>query len=436
VKLKNQRSLLAGAFAITLACGYVAVSDDGKAPEEKLYGPSRDPDRIILTWDGDPATTQTVTWRTDASVGKPVAQIAESGDGPDFTKAARKVPVVSQTLDAELGTAQYHTAQFSGLEPKTLYSYRVGDGGHWSEWNQFRTASDRPDPLTFLYVGDAQNDIYSMWSRLIRMGFTEAPRTNFILHAGDLVNHGSSDVEWGEWLRAAGWINRSIPSLAVPGNHEYSKTLTGGRALTEYWRPQFGLPLNGLAGLEESCYYVDIQGVRIVALNSNERREEQAEWLDGLLANNPNRWTILTFHHPVFSSAKGRDNKELREAWQPVIDKHKVDLVLQGHDHTYARSNLVSGVNAKSGDHGTVYVVSVSGPKMYEVELNPVMARVAERTQLFQVIRVDGDSLEYEARTARGILYDAFELRKSDGEPNQLINRIPPVPQRVEVSGD
>ena len=37
-----------------------------------------DPDRIILTFHGDPATCRAVTWRTDKSVTKAVAQIAEA----------------------------------------------------------------------------------------------------------------------------------------------------------------------------------------------------------------------------------------------------------------------------------------------------------------------------------------------------------------------
>jgi hypothetical protein len=136
---------------------------------------------------------------------------------------------------------------------------------------------------------------------------------------------------------------------------------------------------------------------------------------------------VLTFHHPVLSTAKGRDNKALREAWQPIIDKHKVDLVLTGHDHTYGRSNLQTGLSTQKG--GTIYVVSVSGPKMYELEKQAWMARAAEDTQLFQVIRIDGDVLNYQARTARGVLYDAFELRKAKGKPNRLISRIPATPE-------
>jgi len=412
-------------FAALGGIAYQSIAQkDSKVDERVLHRPTPVPDRIILTWAGDPATTQAVTWRTDTSVRKPVAQIAIDEDGPLFVKQAKLVEASSEKFTSDLNEALYHSVEFSGLQPDTMYAYRVGDGRNWSEWNQFRTTSDRPAPLEFLYVGDAQNDIWEFWSRLIRRGYTTAPTARFIVHAGDLVNRAARDAEWGEWHQAPGWLNRSVVSFPTPGNHEYG-AVPGKKQVAPHWRPMFTLPRNGVAGVEESNYYLDIQGVRMIALNSNERQKEQIEWLDKLLANNPNKWTILTFHHPIFSAAKSRDNKELRESWQPVFDKHAVDLVLTGHDHTYARSNLQTGVSARSDVSGTVYVVSVSGPKMYGLDREPWMQRAAEDTQLFQVIRVDGEKLHYEARTARGLLYDAFELQKQKNKPNKLTNKTP-----------
>jgi phosphodiesterase/alkaline phosphatase D-like protein len=414
------------AFGLMGGAAYVLVAEkDPKVAEEVIHRPTPVPDRIILTWAGDPTTTQAVTWRTDTSVKKAVAELAEAGDGPDFVKKAVTVQATSETFQSDLNTALYHSARFEQLKPATMYAYRVGDGYNWSEWNQFRTAEPGPAPVEFLYVGDAQNDIFQLWSRLIRQGFAEAPKARFIIHAGDLVNRATRDAEWGEWHAAAGWINRSVVSVPTPGNHEY-----GSKQLAPHWRPQFTLPENGVKGLEETNYFIDIQGVRVVALNSNRMQKEQAEWLDRTLSNNPNRWTILTFHHPIFSAARSRDNKELRETWQPVFDKHKVDIVLTGHDHTYARSNLRTGLSTREGTAGTVYVVSVSGPKMYNLDREDWMQRAAENTQLCQIIRIDGDTLHYEARTARGVLYDAFDLKKQKNKPNQLVNKVPQTAER------
>src|SRR5690606_23382882 len=90
--------------------------------------------------------------------------------------------------------------------------------------------------------------------------------------------------------------------------------------------------------------------------------------------------------------------------------------------------NLATGVRGRT-EGGTVYVVSVSGPKQYELKeypegKNPFRRRAAD-TQLYQIITIDGDTLKYEARTATGALYDAFTLTKRDGQPNEFAEQVP-----------
>lgn len=459
-------SLAPSAFACLLGATLAAPAfahDGHEHPTEKVadaavHKPTAIPDRIILTWAGDPAHTQAVTWRTDGSAKKALAQIARASAAPKFVEKVETVDATSQDVDTNLNHAHFHSASFKGLEPSTLYAYRVGDGVNWSEWFHFKTASDKPEPFTFIYFGDAQNDVKSLWSRVIRGAYSDAPKARFIIHAGDLINRANSDAEWGDWHASGGWLNGMVPSVPTPGNHEYerpraavdaaAKAVAGGTdaakkaaaaavkaQLSGHWRPQFALPENGPEGLEETAYYLDFQGTRIVSLNSNERREEQVRWLEGVLGKNPNRWTVVTFHHPIYSSAKDRDNKELRDLWQPVFDKYKVDIVLQGHDHTYARSglrvydNLGTGISARDAESGTVYVVSVSGPKMYNLDKSDWMRRAAEDTQLYQTIRIDGDRLSFEAKTATGELYDAFDLVKRDGRTNELVEKAPKTPE-------
>jgi len=150
-------------------------------------------------------------------------------------------------------------------------------------------------------------------------------------------------------------------------------------------------------------------------LNGNEKIEEQAKWLDGILTDNPQRWTIAAIHQPIFSTAKYRNESTLRNQLLPIFEKHSVDLVLQGHDHTYARSYRIKS-SAMTGDDakGTVYVISVSGPKFYQVETRyeGLMARIEAGRQLFQVIRVDGHRLYYESFDVKGELFDSFTLEK------------------------
>ena len=64
----------------------------------------------------------------------------------------------------------------------------------------------------------AQNDILSLWSRLLRQGYTSAPEADFIIHAGDLINRAGRDAEWGEWLLAGGWLEALQVARRDTGN--------------------------------------------------------------------------------------------------------------------------------------------------------------------------------------------------------------------------
>lgn len=142
-------------------------------------------------------------------------------------------------------------------------------------------------------------------------------------------------------------------------------------------------------------------------------------------------WRIVTQHHPVFSSGRERDNARMREILLPVLLRHKVDLVLQGHDHTYARGTIEEPVQkprrrAARDERGltTMFVNSVSGPKQYKFrehgwdDFAPTgvkLSRLAENTQFYQVISIDGGALHYAAYTADGRLYDEVRLTKTAG---------------------
>jgi hypothetical protein len=60
-----------------------------------------------------------------------------------------------------------------------------------------------------------------------------------------------------------------------------------------------------------------------------------------------------------------------------------------------------------------MYVVSVAGPKMYKVDVDPKWMDVfVEDTQLFQIINVDRENLTYTAYKASGEVFDSFKLKK------------------------
>lgn len=406
----------------------------------ETFSPTKEPDRVILNLTETPETSVAVNWRTDTTVTRGFVEWALATHGPEFLNLVKRVSASTEKLtvkrEAEpMVSANYFSAVLENLKPGEKYVYRVGGDGGWSEWHQIKM-QDPADELSFIYFGDAQNDIKSMWSRVIREAYKTMPQVDFMLHAGDLINRFDRDLEWGEWFYAGNFIHATIPSVMTPGNHEYGK----GVILSPQWRPQFNLPKNGPKGLEETCYVVNYSNLKVISLDAEQIDEspyfleKQARWVDSVLTHDPRKWTAITFHYPVFSTKPNRDNENLRVKFKPIFDKHKVDIVLQGHDHAYGRgmvSNVTSGVGVSDKVSGTVYVVSVSGPKMYDISNDPWMERKARNTQLFQIITIKNSTLSYKAYTAAGELYDAFNLIKSKNKLNKLVNQIPDSKERL-----
>jgi len=512
-------------FCLLISC-FLNVNAHQNWNEENFSSmahlPSPLPDRVVLTWNDNPTSTQSVNWRTDVSVKKGFAQIAIA-NANGRTLKPKKFIAETTYFKSDINEAHYHSVTFKNLEEDTLYAYRVGDGVNWTEYYHFRTASSEEKPFSFIYFGDAQNEVKTHWSRVFREAFRDAPRAAFTLHAGDLVDEHDMDAQWGEWHQGPDWVNGTIPVIATPGNHEYqsgsdakriwrtkagkninidiisyrndtpstfeaevqdsngqkgiikitdsgeivsvdkgieiitgfsemdlmNKFIFGGKAplydrlrdkseiktISSHWRPQFSFPIQDVPDdrLKETVYYLDYQGVRFISLDSNIETEKQVSWLRKTLEDNPNRWTVMTFHHPMYSPASNRDNKEMRQQWKPLLDEFKVDLVLSGHDHTYSRTGLIDSKDIKNiptgyqqaydPEIGTVHVVSVSGPKMYKITKGNYAKKLGEDTQLYQIIDIKKNELRFRAYDATGDLYDEFLIKKQAGKPNLLIEK-------------
>jgi len=451
---------LTAAVALAVAAK-LAAAHEGHGEQPPWQHASPWPDRVVVTLAGPPDRSFAVSWRTDASVDETIARITRADAAPRFDRQARTIRAVTESVGLrktkvgnaiyDLGfplngdRAHYHSVQFLDLAPDTLYAYQVcGAEGHCSEWFHTRTAPppEENQPIRFIYLGDAQNGVLSHWARAMRAGFAAAPDANFILHAGDLVNRGSRDLEWAQWFKAVGFIHGMIPAVPVAGNHEYDKLEIDGEerraALSILWRPQFRLPVvESLPKvLRETVYTLPYSdNLAIFILNTQAGMIDiQAQWLDHALAVSDARWKVVSMHHPVFSPAIERDNQVRREAILPVLRRHQVDLVLQGHDHAYSRGTSTFGPQRAASDTtdgsvGPVFVTSVSGAKMYEVkgeewdayfEEGFQLGRTAENTQFYQLVNVTSEQLRYQAYTVTGELYDAFTLSRDETGQNRL----------------
>lgn len=433
-----------------------------EAPEADITGvPGVEPDRVILNPTADPATSQTVTWRTDASVTNGVVEL-RTGDSTEEVTAATGEPFTAEnTVEGEY-TSRSHTATLTELTPDTTYEYRVGDGEeHWSPWYEFTTAANSEEAFEFLYLGDVQNDITEHGAPAMRDAFANSD-AEIVLHAGDQVNHAENDYEWAEWFAAEPEVFASMNHALTPGNHEYHSS-----RIAQQWHEGYTFPSNGPVAtaeagtcerifedhlaevMQNTVYYTDYQGVRFIGLNANTAEgfaqlfpatetlaeadcadsginpveiwlDMQADWLTDVVDDAPGNWTVALHHQPLFSVSTGRNNQHLRDHWLEPIQEAGVDLVLAGHDHTYGRGYLLDDeIDAESGLYsGPTFAVSVIGPKMYEVADPSVWegwgaqrVTALQDTQLYQRINVDDGTLSYESRkVGSGEVVDTFTL--------------------------
>ena len=390
------------------------------------------PDRVALNPTADPSRSQTVTWRAPDGAG-----------GALQLRAADGRPLRTATPDEStpLRGARHHAVTLTGLVPDTTYAYRVGHDGGWSPWHEFRTATDGlRAPWRWLYLGDAQEEL-DAWARWVRPAFAAVPDARLVMHVGDLVNAPNEDREWAQWFGGQRGTIERVNVFAVPGNHEYVGTTDrlpfvdadeGART----FRTHFHFPRNGVPGFSDRNYVFDHQGVRFIGLDTGDNlaydpSPQQTAWLDRTIAESTQRWTVVFFHIPVFSSADQHHSQaaRVRRSWLEVLERRDVDLVLQGHTHAYGRG-FVNG-----HPNGPQYVVSVSSPKYYDLGTPPGADWIANgataraivgQTSTAQEICVGPDRLGLRATIIGkgpgtttdkpvGAVLDAFTIRKDGG---------------------
>jgi acid phosphatase type 7 len=347
-------------------------------------------------------TSMTVTWSstTDAT--------GEVEVGPDAGYG---------TTSAEIDVHRAHSVTLDGLRPDTTYHYRLRlDGAAVGGDHTFTTPPEgRAATVRFAVVGDSgtgrepEDGIVAVLSSL-------AP--DFVLHVGDAAyGSGTAREVQARFLAPFAPLTDHVPLYLALGNHDANTQ--GGEPLLDV----LALPTNGSDGTEH-FYSFDWGPCHLVALDSNRRLDAgspQLTWLDADLAASSAPWTIVFFHHPVYSSSTHGEREDLQASLAPVLEAHGVDLVLSGHDHVYERTlPIVAGVPVAvpGAEHldapGPIYVVTGGGGK----DLYPSGRHdwTAYSESSFHVVCVDADPLILDLRAVRldGSEMDRVRLRRSD----------------------
>ena len=369
------------------------------------------PHHITLSWETSPSNSQAVTWRTDGQTQESHLEFCEATPSPFFDKRkVRSIKATSSPNQADDGLWHHHSVNMERLKSSTVYSYRVGKEGAWSEWSEFQTGSGDSEPFSFIYFGDVQRDIHSLGSRILRQAVRNKPQAKFLLFGGDMVHRGALNREnWTEFFSAGSHIFQNYPMISTPGNHEHNNAKSG-IDLSDNWYLNFTFPRNGPPGHEEETFFIDYNNVRIISLNLcryrfPEDRSVMLSWFEDRLREYEGDWIFVVHHYAMISCKAHKEKPPIRfPEFKALYERYHVPMILMGHEHVYARGRV--------GNKFPVYVVSVAGPHQNGFYFDDWIERAGISLQLYQEINITPEAIHYVSKTVLGDVYDEFTIRK------------------------
>jgi predicted phosphodiesterase len=284
----------------------------------------------------------------------------------------------TQTEAVTIDGVKYYSNKVivKNLKEDTNYYYQVMQNGKWQDAEVYTTKSF--SEFSFLYVGDpqigasknqtsteqekmvsagnevsstaadnlaARNDGYN-WNNILNDAVKDHSNVSFIVSAGDQVNAGKNEREYAAYLGADALT--SLPVATTIGNHDsvsnqYSLHFNNPNAFSSK-------DANYIQGQTEAGtdYYYSYGNVLFIVLDTNNYNCATHENVmkKAISENKDAKWRIVVFHQDIFGSGydhSDSDGMVLRTQLTPLMDKYDIDVVLQGHDHTYSRTYQLQG---------------------------------------------------------------------------------------------
>lgn len=410
--------------------------------------------QVHVSFGGDAAHEMTVSWMTPGPVRAPFVELGEHRE-------------YAQTSQYPGYPGYFHHVRLSRLRADRSYGYRIGHGDRpRTATFGFTTGPAGRATFRFTAFGDQGTDDSfgqppNQPSANTALAQSFAPALHLVV--GDLAYANGNQTIWDDWFAMISPMASSVPWMPCIGNHEIESQLdplgTGdswGDWGYDPYRTRFALPSNGFADLQNCFYTFRYGSVQFVSIDNNDVNSEitnnigytggrQQAWVERTLAaahDDPDiDFIVVLMHQCAFSSSSKHGSDEgVRAAWLDLFARYSVDLVIQGHDHTYERSHVmryaevVDATQPGNLDLGTAYLVCGNGGAVQElfqplqpswsarrealkvgtlqVQVEPATADGTSRLTLSEYWALDGSPIE------EGIILEkpARSLNRQSGE--------------------
>lgn len=355
-----------------------ASANSGTSNAQLTVSKGSEPKYILLSA-GKDETSVSVSWYSTSTA----PCVLKLEDGEEVLSYQSEVSPTLTPCENEF--YQKHVVNIDDLKPGTDYLYTVSGSASesaplWSETYSFHTKNEGND-FNFLILGDSQQGSNHAehdakgWKLCTDKALLAAPDSVFAICMGDIISDHTTMSKMQTQYNSLFYLSEtnifsSVPFVAVVGNHD-AWTDDTTKLFTEHFTnpnlSKYGSSSPSVTGEEDFWYTVG--NALFMVLNTNQPdTAEHERFIDEAIAMNPGcKWRFVAMHHAIYSTARHSQSKDVlkfREELSPVFRKAKIDVVFQGHDHTYTRSRLMSG------DSGTT-ITSWDAEETRNFYLNP-----------------------------------------------------------------
>ena len=303
-------------------------------------------------------TEFTVVWQTDSDALSWV-EVAPN-DGTHFYNTARQQ--YFQTIHGRRPIGRWHKVTVDGLEPNTVYRYRVLHKGITTNQGNKRVryteskGSDvyRRQPYTIRTLGSGKstrfaigNDFHDnpeLLSQLFSKDIITAEKYDFVLYNGDMVSSFESEERLVNSVikPSVAQFASGVPLFFSRGNHEtrgaqattytdYFPTSTA----TPYYTFSDGPALFIVLDCGEDKPDSDIEYHDLVRYDIY--REKEAKWLKNVVESEQFKSAavkIIIIHVPPKSTG-WHGEAEVARLFAPILNTAGIDAMFCGHIHKY-----------------------------------------------------------------------------------------------------
>ena len=382
---------VSGSYQATV---YTAKGKEDGTPTHVWRNASDDADSLNVSWLSNPLYADS----------EALLQLAEEEEAVEGAEPISGTCQLTGFSDNAAANACGVTAE--GLAPGTTYYYRVGDGTHWSAVRSFTTGYENTG-IQALVLGDLQESNNQNLSGILEQVGVEG--LDLTVQTGDLVDSGGNYAYWDSTLSMLEKLDTD--RFFSLGNHELEGGLPIGTLLYHQENPDY-----------TSAEYGNVYFASIAINGGTAGYEKALEWLVADAQASHASWKILVTHQPAYyTNAVAGMDASTQQAVAQAVQEAGIDVVLSGHDHSYARTEPLYNGEVDQEKGITYFICGSLGEKSYSVTDNPEF-HFAQATNDYQALYIllstTADTLRiqaYDYNNGSPALVDSFTKTKDNG---------------------